>query len=67
MVRKIGTPRSHGSVEECTQHLGECLDSIFPTAEGRGVGRMLMDAILKLVNKTVGQIVWSSLPYSKLP
>ena len=43
-------------LEECTQHLGECLDSIFPTAEGCGVGRMLMDAILKLVNKTVGQI-----------
>jgi hypothetical protein len=48
-------------LEECTQHLGECLDSIFPTAEGCGVGRMLMDAILKLVNKTVGQI---SLPFS---
>lgn len=43
-------------LEECTQHLGECLDSIFPTAEGCGVGRMLMDTILKLVNKTVGQI-----------
>ena len=43
-------------LEECTQHLGECLDSIFPTAEGCDVGRMLMDAILKLVNKTVGQI-----------
>ena len=43
-------------LEECTQHLGECLDSIFPTAEGCDVGRMLMDAILQLVNKTVGQI-----------
>ena len=43
-------------LEECTQHLGECLDSIFPTAEGCDVGRMLMDAILKLVNKTMGQI-----------
>ena len=46
-------------LEECTQHLGECLDSIFPTAEGGGLGRMLVDAALKLVNKIMARLVWS--------